>query len=244
MGFPMVTRKEAAREPNLAPSVGAAELATGLAEQPAPVSSASSAAADAPVDSFVSPTHGKTRLEVLATVAEEVRQCTRCGLHAARTQTVFARGNPDARIVFVGEGPGFNEDQQGLPFVGAAGQLLDKMISAMSLDENNVYICNVVKCRPPENRTPLPPEMAACMPFLRAQIETIRPEVIVALGKCAAEALECVPAAGSWRGVWRQWNGIDVMPTYHPAFLLRTPDAKRHVWDDLKKVMAKMQLPR
>ncbi|MCA9602071.1 MAG: uracil-DNA glycosylase, partial [Myxococcales bacterium] len=132
---------------------------------------------------------GRVRLEQLAS---EAAACTRCGLHAGRTHSVFARGNPAAELAFVGEGPGFNEDQQGLPFVGRAGQLLDKMIGAMGLSPEAVYLCNVVKCRPPENRTPLPAEAEACSPFLRGQLAHVRPRAIVALGKCATESLGCM----------------------------------------------------
>ncbi len=176
----------------------------------------------------------------LALVAQEAAACTRCRLHAGRTKSVFARGNPDARLVFVGEGPGFNEDEQGLPFVGKAGQLLDKMIAAMGFSQDEVYICNVVKCRPPENRTPNPDEAAACMPFLRTQLEVIAPEVIVALGRCAAENLGVAREGQRWRGVWGSFEGVRVMPTYHPAYLLRNPEHKRPVWEDLQAVVAAM----
>ena len=173
------------------------------------------------------------RLEVLA---EEAAACTRCGLHEGRTKSVFARGKPDTDLVFVGEGPGYHEDQQGLPFVGRAGQLLDRMIAAMGYDRDGVYICNVVKCRPPENRTPLPTEAQACAHYLVPQLELIRPKAIVALGRCAAENLQVVPPAGRWRGMWGEWRGIPVMPTYHPAFLLRSPQFKKPVWEDLQAV--------
>jgi DNA polymerase len=180
----------------------------------------------------------KVRLE---TLRAEAAACTRCGLHATRTKSVFARGSIDAELVFVGEGPGFHEDQQGLPFVGPAGQLLDKMIVAMGYGRDDVYVANVVKCRPPENRTPLPKEAQACEPFLIGQLEAIAPKVIVALGKCAAENLGlCPPGTKRWRGEWRAWRGIPVMPTYHPAFLLRSPQFKRPVWEDLQKVMARL----
>ncbi len=174
------------------------------------------------------------RLDVLA---EEAARCTRCELHRGRTKSVFARGNPDTDLVFVGEGPGYHEDQQGLPFVGRAGQLLDRMVAAMGYERNGVYICNVVKCRPPDNRTPLPTEAQACSRFLIPQLELIRPKAIVALGRCAAENLRCVPPAGRWRGIWGEWRGIPVMPTYHPAFLLRSPQFKKPVWEDLQEVL-------
>jgi uracil-DNA glycosylase family 4 len=174
------------------------------------------------------------RLELLAA---EAAQCTRCELHRTRTKSVFARGTPDTDLVFVGEGPGYHEDQQGFPFVGKAGQLLDRMIGAMGYDRDGVYICNVVKCRPPENRTPLPSEARACARFLVPQLELVRPKAIVALGRCAAENLQCVPPAGRWRGIWGEWRGIPVMPTYHPAFLLRSPQFKKPVWEDLQEVL-------
>ncbi|MBW2687681.1 MAG: uracil-DNA glycosylase [Deltaproteobacteria bacterium] len=174
------------------------------------------------------------RLQVLA---DEAAECTRCELSRGRTKSVFARGTPDTDLVFVGEGPGFHEDQQGLPFVGRAGQLLDRMVAAMGYDRDGVYICNVVKCRPPDNRTPLPVEAAACAHFLIPQLDLVRPKTIVALGRCAAENLNVVPPAGRWRGIWGEWRGIPVMPTYHPAFLLRSPQFKKPVWEDLQEVL-------
>ena len=177
------------------------------------------------------------RLQVLA---EEAAACTRCELHRGRTKSVFARGTPDTDLVFVGEGPGFHEDQQGSPFVGRAGQLLDRMVAAMGYARDGVYICNVVKCRPPENRTPLPAEAAACARFLVPQLDQVRPKAIVALGRCAAENLNVVPPAGRWRGIWGEWRGIPVMPTYHPAFLLRSPQFKKPVWEDLQEVLHRL----
>lgn len=176
----------------------------------------------------------------LRVLAERAAGCTACGLHSSRTKSVFARGAHDAELVFVGEGPGRDEDLSGLPFVGAAGKLLDKMVAAMGYGRDEVYICNVVKCRPPENRTPLPNEAAACEPFLTAQIEMIAPKVIVALGKCAAINLGVAGETGRWRGLWKEWRGIPVMPTFHPAYLLRSPEKKREVWDDLQLVMTRL----
>jgi DNA polymerase len=151
---------------------------------------------------------------------------------------VFGAGNPRAELVFVGEGPGHEEDLQGLPFVGAAGQLLTKMISAMGFERDDVYICNVVKCRPPNNRNPEPDEIAACEPFLKAQLASLRPKVVVALGKFAAQTLlrESTPIT-RLRGQWRSYEGIQLMPTFHPAYLLRNPEEKRLAWDDLQQVM-------
>jgi DNA polymerase len=176
----------------------------------------------------------------LATLASEAAACVRCRLHQGRTHSVFARGSIEALVAFVGEGPGYHEDQRGEPFVGPAGRLLDKMIAAMGLGPDEVYVCNVVKCRPPENRTPLPDEVGACEPFLRAQIEVVAPRVIVALGRCAAETLGCAESGRSWRGIWGAYCGIPVMPTYHPAFLLRNPEMKRPVWEDLQKVLQRL----
>lgn len=183
---------------------------------------------------------GLARLHVLA---EQAAGCTRCSLHAGRTKSVFARGSERAEIVFVGEGPGRDEDASGQPFVGAAGQLLDKMIVAMGYGREDVYVCNVVKCRPPENRTPLPNEAAACEPFLTEQLLTVGPKVIVALGKCASINLGVATETGPWRGVWKEWRGVPVMPTYHPAFLLRSPEHKRDVWEDLQRVMTRLGRP-
>lgn len=168
-----------------------------------------------------------------------VRECTSCELHAGRKQTVFSRGTGSSRICFIGEGPGAEEDEQGEPFVGAAGQLLDRMIAAMGLGRDEVYVCNVVKCRPPNNRKPEPGEMAACSGFLRRQLELLNPEVIVALGGTAVTGLlGLTEGITRLRGTFRLYQGrIPVMPTFHPAYLLRTPGAKREVWADLKAVL-------
>ena len=180
-------------------------------------------------------------LATLSALAEEAASCTACPLHTGRTRSVFARGNPSADLVFIGEGPGYNEDQQGAPFVGRAGQLLDKMIAAMGFERDEVYICNVVKCRPPDNRTPTAAEAQACSRFLVPQVQAVSPAILVALGRCAAENLGVAsPDGGRWRGQWGTWQGIEVMPTYHPAFLLRSPEFKRPVWEDLQQVMRRL----
>jgi DNA polymerase len=180
------------------------------------------------------------RRERLALLAQEASVCKACVLHEKRTQSVFARGSASAELVFVGEGPGRDEDLQGLPFVGAAGKLLDKMIVAMGYGREDVYVCNVVKCRPPENRTPRPEEAVACSRFLIPQIEAVAPKMIVALGRCAAQALGVADVTGPWRGRFGAWRGVPVMPTYHPAFLLRSPEFKRTVWEDLQLVMGRL----
>jgi DNA polymerase len=170
--------------------------------------------------------------------------CVACGLHAGRTNVVFGCGNRNAKLVFVGEGPGFDEDQQGIPFVGRAGQLLNKIIGAMGLKREEVYICNVVKCRPPENRTPLPDEIGACSGYLFEQIELIAPKVIVTLGAPATKTLLKVSQGiMSIRGKWYSFRGVPVMPTYHPAFVLRryTEEVRRAVWEDMKLVMARLK---
>jgi uracil-DNA glycosylase family 4 len=175
----------------------------------------------------------------LRLVREELGECTRCKLAGGRKQIVFGVGNPDADLVFVGEAPGADEDEQGEPFVGAAGQLLTRMIAAMGFDRSDVYICNVIKCRPPYNRNPEPDEVSSCEPFLKKQLAALRPRLLVALGKFASQALcrENTPIT-RLRGNFRSYEGIPVMPTYHPAFLLRTPEAKRQAWQDLQAVLA------
>ena len=176
------------------------------------------------------------------TLQEQVSQCISCPLCAHRTHTVFGEGNPHSSLLFVGEGPGADEDRMGRPFVGRAGQLLDKMIQAMGLQREDVYIANVVKCRPPGNRTPLPEEMQACLPYLRGQFALIRPKVIICLGATAARAIisEDVRITRD-RGTWVNKKGIWIMPTYHPAALLRDPTKKRETWQDLQEVMKKLE---
>jgi uracil-DNA glycosylase family 4 len=175
----------------------------------------------------------------LAAVREELGDCKRCRLAEGRTQIVFGTGNPGADLVFVGEAPGADEDRAGEPFVGAAGQLLTKMIEAMGRTRQDVYICNVIKCRPPGNRNPEPDEVAACEPFLRKQLAALRPRVIVTLGKFAAHCLLGVDTPITrLRGTFQSWEGVPVMPTYHPAYLLREPTRKREAWEDLQQVMS------
>jgi DNA polymerase len=181
-------------------------------------------------------------MQILADIGE----CTRCRLHEGRTKLVFGSGSPEAKLVFVGEGPGADEDAQGLPFVGRAGQLLTQMIDGTASKEGiptrrgDVYICNVVKCRPPENRTPQPDEMEICGEFLNRQLEAIKPKAICALGSTAAKALlGTKEGVTKLRGKWHKWRDIPVMVTYHPSYLLRpyNQNAKREAWDDLKKVL-------
>jgi DNA polymerase len=185
--------------------------------------------------------------------AEQVRDCTRCGLSRTRNKTVFGQGHADARLVFVGEAPGADEDRQGLAFVGRAGQLLTRMVEAMGLSRDDVFICNVLKCRPPENRNPAPDEIAACSPYLMEQLTTIGPEVIVALGAPAAQTLlQTKQSIGRLRGRFHEFypsgspmigDAVPLMPTYHPAYLLRSPGEKAKAWQDLQQVMELLGLP-
>ncbi|MGB9243559.1 MAG: uracil-DNA glycosylase [Candidatus Acidiferrales bacterium] len=177
--------------------------------------------------------------ETLDDIRADLGECTRCRLHKARTKLVFGVGNPKAELVFVGEGPGHDEDIQGEPFVGRAGKLLTQMIEAMSLRREDVYICNVVKCRPPENRLPDKDEIAVCSPFLLRQLAAIQPKVICCLGACSAQTLLATTQGISrFRGEWFDFRGSKLIATYHPAYLLRNPPAKGEVWKDLQKVMA------
>ena len=215
--------------------LGVSSIATaaGTAARATEVTPPATRPAEAP------PTNAAAGAEGLRLIREEIGDCRRCRLCEKRTQVVFGVGDPEARLMFVGEGPGADEDARGEPFVGRAGQLLTKMIEAMGLQRSQVYIANVVKCRPPENRTPLPDEVATCSPFLFRQIAAIRPRVIVCLGTPSAQAvLGTRETITRLRGTFREVGGVRVMPTFHPAYLLRNPAAKREVWDDLKQVMA------
>ncbi len=185
----------------------------------------------------------KIALEVMN--ANEVTGCTRCRLSESRTQTVFGEGNPDAALFFIGEGPGENEDRTGRPFVGRAGELLNKMIAGMGLKREEVFIANIVKCRPPGNRAPVPDEIAACTPYLERQLEIVRPKVIVTLGLPATQyMLKTKMPMRKLRGQWHTWRGIKLMPTFHPAYILRfyTPEVRGTVWGDLQQVMAELGL--
>lgn len=175
--------------------------------------------------------------KTLEEIHKELGECTRCPLHEGRKNIVFGVGNPKAALMFIGEAPGRDEDTQGEPFVGRAGQLLTKIIEAMGYKRSDVYITNIVKSRPPENRAPLPNEVATCIPFLYQQIESIQPKVIVCLGSVAVQnLLKTDQKITGLRGHWQDFQGFKVMPTYHPAFLLRNPEMKRYVWEDMKKV--------
>ncbi|MFA5339175.1 MAG: uracil-DNA glycosylase [Candidatus Omnitrophota bacterium] len=181
---------------------------------------------------------GSKKAALLEPVKKEVFSCRRCLLYKIKKNYVFSDGDPEARLVFIGEAPGEDEDIRGVPFVGRAGQLLTKMIEAMGLRRQDVYICNVIKCRPPNNRAPLPEEVTACKDYLLRQVGIISPKVICCLGKHAAEALLGTEVfITKIRGKEFEFNGVTLIPTYHPAYLLRNPSAKKEVWQDLKKIM-------
>jgi uracil-DNA glycosylase family 4 len=221
-------------------------VGVALRPSPAPVAAPAAEPADEPLTPYPTPPpvrydegqvmHSGRGLNALRA---EIGDCQRCKLAKGRRHIVFGTGNPEASLMFVGEAPGADEDAQGEPFVGAAGQLLTKMIQAMGYQRQDVYICNVIKCRPPQNRNPELDEIAACEPFLRKQIAIVQPRVIVALGKFAAQFLcgETTPIT-RLRGNLRTYHEIPVMPTYHPAFLLRDASRKAEAWADLKRVMS------
>lgn len=214
-GMPVLMEEAAGAEP---PNVVAAGPGAPLFDSPAP------AIQDKPA--------------ALKAIREDLGDCTRCRLHKGRKNLVFGVGNVNADIMFVGEGPGADEDEQGEPFVGRAGQLLNNMISAMGIQRQDVYIANIVKCRPPGNRTPERDECDTCSPFLLRQIEVIRPKVIVALGAVAAKNLLAVnDSMANLRGRWYDFRGAHLLVTYHPAFLLRDPRQKKEAWKDLQMVM-------
>ncbi len=182
------------------------------------------------------------RQETLEEIRGELEGCRRCSLCQGRKNIVFGVGSPHARLVFVGEAPGREEDEKGEPFVGEAGRLLDRILFAMGMRREDVYICNVEKCRPPGNRDPKPEEIEACEPYLKRQLAVIRPQVIVALGKFAAQTLlRDQSPISRLRGTWREYQGIALMPTFHPAYLLRNPMGKREVWEDMKTVLHRLR---
>jgi len=182
------------------------------------------------------------RVESLEELAARLQGCQLCRLCEKRQNLVFGIGNPQADLVLVGEAPGREEDAKGFPFVGEAGRLLDRILFAMHLSRQDVYICNVIKCRPPNNRDPQPEEIAACEQFLQLQLAAIKPRIIVALGRFAAQSLlKSKQPIGRLRGHWHQYQEIPLMPTFHPAYLLRNPAGKREVWEDMKQVMARLK---
>jgi uracil-DNA glycosylase len=252
LGIRLFYRDRRARERSSFPSSPAISLPPPSASVSKESSLAKSkSAAVEPAQRVVPPLSGlslfeaveKVKDDSLLKIREDLGDCTRCKLHKTRHRIVFGDGSPKAQLVFVGEGPGADEDAQGLPFVGRAGRLLTQMIEAMGLQRNDVYICNVVKCRPPQNRAPEADEVQTCSPYLLRQIDTIQPKVIVCLGAVAARTLlETTRGISQFRGEWQNWRGHKLMATYHPAYLLRNPPAKADVWKDLQKVMAELGL--
>src|SRR5271156_4435932 len=254
LGLAPFYRDRAIQEQSNPPAATAFETAAEIPEpMPKPKQSSAliAAAPIKPAVTFFPTAAGPTLFEAadriqgdtLEIIRTDLGECTRCKLHRTRNKIVFGDGSSKADLVFVGEGPGHDEDIQGLPFVGRAGKLLTQMIEAMGLQRKDVYICNVVKCRPPENRMPERDEIAACSPFLIRQIDAIAPQVIVCLGACAAQTLlETNRGISQFRGQWLEFRGRKLMATYHPAYLLRNPSAKAEVWKDLQKVMAVLGL--
>jgi uracil-DNA glycosylase len=204
---------------------------TQVAPKPTP------AQAPAPASFSAKPVDPAIATMTLAELNSTAQTCQKCPLCTARKNVVFGEGSPTADLMFIGEGPGYDEDQQGRPFVGKAGDLLTKMIAAMQFTREQIYIANIVKCRPPKNRNPLPEEAAACLPYLNRQIELIQPKVIVILGAVPLKYLLNKVGITRLRGQWDSYNGIKVMPTFHPAYLLRDPKAKGVTWSDLQQVM-------
>jgi uracil-DNA glycosylase family 4 len=177
----------------------------------------------------------------LESIRAEIGDCQRCKLAPTRTNIVFGSGNPNAELVFVGEAPGYDEDQQGVPFVGRAGQLLTKIIESINIKREDVYICNVLKCRPPDNRNPEPDEVGSCNPFLRKQLGAIRPKIVCCLGTFAAQTvMQTASPISKLRGKFFDMDGMRVIATFHPAYLLRSPDKKREVWEDMKQIRAEL----
>ncbi len=193
--------------------------------------------APAPVSFSAEPVDPAIATMTLEQLNSSAQKCKKCPLCTSRNNVVFGEGSANADLMFIGEGPGYDEDQQGRPFVGKAGELMTKMISAMQFSREQVYISNIVKCRPPKNRNPLPEEANVCLPYLQRQIELIQPKVIVVLGAVPLKYLLNKMGIMRLRGQWDSYNGIKVMPTFHPAYLLRNPEAKREVWSDLQQVM-------
>ena len=207
-------------------------------QTPAPVSAAVTEVKEFFQDEAPPMTIALTQVDALSAIRDDIVDCTRCKLHTqGRTQVVFGSGNPSAQLMFVGEAPGADEDLQGVPFIGRAGQLLTKIIEAIDLKREDVYIANVLKCRPPQNRNPEPDEVATCEPFLFQQIDAIHPKVIVALGKFGAQTLlRTLEPISKLRGRIFDYRGSKLIPTFHPAYLLRNPSSKRDVWEDMKLV--------
>lgn len=228
--------------PNVVRELG--DLTTSAPAPAPPPRPPAAPAATPPPPPLARPQAGRDGDLALKAIRQRIAGCRECPLCETRTHTVPGQGSADPELIFIGEGPGANEDAQGLAFVGRAGQLLTKMIEAMGLSRDEVWIGNIVKCRPPGNRVPYPDEMEACMPYLKEQLKVLQPKVIVCLGATAVKGLLDVRTGiTKLRGTWMSFEGIDVMPTYHPAYLLRNPPGKRDVWEDLKDVLRRLGKP-
>jgi DNA polymerase len=237
---PAVTSRAAEPEPG-APAHSLPRVDVPMRASVAPPDRAEPAAI-APISAAL--LHGQDRVRALSVLEDEARACKRCRLCEGRTQAVFSRGNCEAELFFVGEAPGADEDRIGKPFVGAAGRLLDRILAAMGMSEDDVYIANVAKCRPPNNRPPEDDEAAACGPFLDRQLALVRPKVIVAWGRTPTRyLLKKSESMSKLRGNWYSVDGVPVLPTWHPAYLLRNPDAKKDTWADMKRVLEKLGRP-
>jgi DNA polymerase len=246
MGIDGISRDPAWRKRDaVAPQAAATEAASAAAEMPDALDAVAPDEAVA-IDVPEVMTHDAPRVaETLESIRADLGECTRCGLHATRRHIVFGVGNANADLMFVGEAPGADEDAKGEPFVGDAGQLLTKIIEAIGMTRGDVYIANVLKCRPPKNRNPELPEIEACSPFLLRQIDVVRPRVIVALGTFSAQLLlQTNTPISRLRGRLHDYRGTKLMPTFHPAYLLRSPERKRDVWEDMKIVRALLAEPR
>ena len=239
---PTSTPRTRPAQPRTQPPRPASPTPVSAAEPPTRVVTHSSIGLFEAKDYNVDIPEGLSKKEQLDVFAEQLADCTLCPLHQGRNKVVFGAGNPDADLMFIGEAPGRDEDAQGIPFIGRAGQLLTKIIEAMGFTRDEVYITNINKCRPPNNRAPMPDEMAKCEPFLLRQIKIIEPKVICLLGATAVRGLlQVKQGITKLRGTFMEWNGVLVMPTYHPAYLLRNPHAKRDVWEDVQKVRDKVR---
>jgi len=217
--------------------IGIESVRIATTKSPAPRVAAASAIAEAPTVETSTP----APTETLDSIRADIGDCQRCKLAPTRTTIVFGSGNPNADIVFVGEAPGYEEDQQGLPFVGEAGRLLTKIIESTGIKREDAYICNILKCRPPSNRNPEPDEVLVCSPFLKRQIASIRPKIVCCLGKFAAQTmLQSGAPISRLRGEFHDIDGIRVIATFHPAYLLRSPEKKREVWEDMKQIRAEL----
>lgn len=239
--------EQSPRKTLVVPSGVAEWLAQGAAAPPIPAAApvpAGPPPIQAPAAPRVDPAP-ESREDALAAIAAEVAACRKCGLCDTRKNTVFSDGSPHAELVFVGEAPGADEDREGVPFVGKAGQLLTKMIEGgMRVPRESVYICNVLKCRPPDNRDPAPDEVMFCEPYLQRQLAIVQPRAIVALGRIAAQTLlRTTESTGRLRGRWHRYQGIPLRVTYHPSYLLRSPGEKGKAWEDLKEVMRHLGWP-